>query len=175
MAEKKPALIAFDLDGTLWYPEMYLLDGAPYEKSTERNSVMTRGHDQVELIRDSQAILSELATDEAWSNTHVAYVSRTTHPKWAKTCLQLLDVTPDTNMDAMSPLQEIYPGNKKKHFKKIHAQTSIPYRDMLFFDNERWNCQDVSQLGVTCVYTPQGMTREKWLQGLREFAQVAVC
>lgn len=28
-------------------------------------------------------------------------------------------------------LQEIYPGNKKKHFKKLHEQTSIPFRDMV--------------------------------------------
>lgn len=28
-------------------------------------------------------------------------------------------------------VQEIFPGNKKKHFKRIHEQTSIPYRDMV--------------------------------------------
>lgn len=50
-----------------------------------------------------------------------------------------------------------------------------PLLVQLFFDNERWNCQDVSHLGVTCVYTPQGMTRAKWLQGLKEHAQLAVC
>ena len=87
---------------------MYLLDGAPYQKSLGRNSVMTRGNDEVELIRDSHAILSELATAEEWSNTHVAYVSRTTHPKWAKTCLRMLDVTPQVNMDALGPFQVLW-------------------------------------------------------------------
>lgn len=152
---------------------MYLLDGAPHEKSKQRNSVLTWGNDEVELLRDSHSILEELATDEAWANTHVAYVSRTTHPKWAKTCLKMLNITPSINMDALGPfqvllptcvyamalschvhtsscskswvattalnmtsqagitIQEIYPGNKKKHFKKIHEQTSIAYRDMV--------------------------------------------
>lgn len=84
---------------------MYLLDGPPCQKSKKRNTVLTRENEEVELIRDSHAILSELATDEAWDNTYVAYVSRTTHPKWAKTCLKMLDVTPSMSMDALGPIQ----------------------------------------------------------------------
>ena len=28
-------------------------------------------------------------------------------------------------------MQEIYPGNKRKHFDRIHKQTSIPFSDMV--------------------------------------------
>lgn len=52
--------------------------------------------------------------------------------------------------------QEIYYGTKTKHFRAIHKASGIPYREMLFFDNERGNCRDVAALGVTCVYTPEG-------------------
>ena len=52
----------------------------------------------------------------------------------------------------------------------IPQATGIPYADMLFFDNERRNCVDVAPLGVTCVYTPDGLTQSKWDEGLVKFA-----
>jgi len=70
-------------------------------------------------------------------------------------------------------LQEIYPGNKTTHFRRIRDASGIAYQDMLFFDNEMRNCRDVSKLGVTCVYTPDGMTERTWQQGLTDFAQSA--
>ena len=39
----------------------------------------------------------------------------------------------------------------------------------IFFDNESRNCRDVEKLGVTCVYTPDGMTEAVWKKGLEEF------
>jgi len=42
---------------------------------------------------------------------------------------------------------------------------------MLFFDNEMQNCRDVAKLGVTCVYTPDGMTKRLWREGLDKFAK----
>ena len=59
---------------------------------------------QVHMLEDTHEILQELCGDE-WSNTHVAYVSRTTHANWAKTCLQLLQVTPNVSMDQLGALQ----------------------------------------------------------------------
>lgn len=56
------------------------------------------------MLEDTHEILQELCGDE-WSNTHVAYVSRTTHANWAKTCLQLLQVTPNVSMDQLGALQ----------------------------------------------------------------------
>ena len=70
-------------------------------------------------------------------------------------------------------LQEIYPGNKTTHFGRIREASCIEYRDMLFFDNEMRNCRDVGKLGVTCIYTPDGMTDRVWQQGLMKFAQAA--
>ena len=70
-------------------------------------------------------------------------------------------------------MQEIYPGNKTTHFRRIRDASGIAYQDMLFFDNEMRNCRDVGRLGVTCVYTPDGMTDRTWQQGLTEFAQSA--
>lgn len=41
---------------------------------------------------------------------------------------------------------------------------------MIFFDNEKRNCIDVAPLGVTCIYTPDGLTKSKWDEGLAKFA-----
>lgn len=43
------------------------------------------------------------------------------------------------------------------------------YHEMLFFDNESWNIKDCTPLGITCIYTPRGLTRAAWEQGLKQF------
>lgn len=63
---------------------------------------------KVHMLEDTHRILKELCGDE-WSNTYVAYVSRTTYPKWAKTCLKLLQVTPGVSMDQLGALQVLSP------------------------------------------------------------------
>ena len=39
-----------------------------------------------------------------------------------------------------------------------------------FFDNEEDNIDEVSQLGVKCVYCPRGMDEPSWEKGVRLFA-----
>ena len=41
---------------------------------------------------------------------------------------------------------------------------------MIFFDDQTGNCQTVSKLGVVCVLTPNGVTREHFNKGLEQFA-----
>jgi magnesium-dependent phosphatase 1 len=66
--------------------------------------------------------------------------------------------------------QEVYPGSKTTHFKRIAANSGLDYADMLFFDNESWNCREVAPMGVVCVHTPRGMTNAVWREGLAKFA-----
>lgn len=73
-------------------------------------------------------------------------------------------------MHVLAEQQEIYPGSKVTHFKRIHKATGIAYEDMVFYDNERWNCREVAAMGVVCIHTPDGMTNEVWQQGLQQFA-----
>lgn len=40
---------------------------------------------------------------------------------------------------------------------------------MLFFDNEINNIRNVEKLGVKCIFCPDGMTHEIWLQGIELF------
>jgi magnesium-dependent phosphatase 1 len=48
--------------------------------------------------------------------------------------------------------------SKVKHLKEISTQLNLPYGSMVFFDNEMRNIKDISPLGVTCGYCPDGMT-----------------
>jgi len=164
-----PRLIAFDLDGTLWWPEMYMLSGPPFKKSGD--TVVDRSGEAVQLMGDSAAIMHELVTSPDFEGVNVAYVSRTEYPRWATQCLKQLQAAPHITMHAAAEFQEIYPGNKTRHFRSIATDSGIAFEDMLFFDNEMRNCRDVARLGVTCVYTPDGMTARAWRDGLARFAQ----
>lgn len=168
-----PKLIAFDLDGTLWWPEMYMLSGgAPFKRSTT-GAVYDSAGEQVKLMGASFNILKELATNPVWKDTKVAYVSRTEYPEWALPCMKVFHISEGVTMFDVAEYKEIYPGSKRQHFRVIQKTSQIPYEDMLFFDNENWNCTDCAPLGITCVYTPRGMTESVWKEGLSKFAAAA--
>jgi len=167
-----PKLIAFDLDGTLWDPEMYeLRGGTPFRRHKSKPAVaVSSAGEEVHLMGPSEAILRELATAPDWKGVQIAYVSRTEYPEYAFPCMQTITVAPGLSMADVGHHAEIYPGRKTTHFKAIAARSGIPFRDMLFFDNERRNCTECAPLGITCIYTPSGMTQEMWDKGLATFA-----
>ena len=45
------------------------------------------------------------------------------------------------------------------------------FKEILFFDNEISNIRDCSTLGIICIYTPHGLTRQAWEEGLRQYAE----
>lgn len=62
---------------------MYMIDGPPFRLgkcSRGRPVVVDRSGEEVRLIGDAWRILHELATDERWKETEIAYVSRTDMP-----------------------------------------------------------------------------------------------
>ncbi|KAI9748634.1 MAG: hypothetical protein M1815_003093 [Lichina confinis] len=63
---------------------------------------------------------------------------------------------------------EMYPGSKKTHFKRIHAQSSVPYNEMLFFDDESRN-RDVEQLGVMMYLVRDGVTADEFDRAVAEW------
>ncbi|DBA05366.1 TPA: hypothetical protein N0F65_007528 [Lagenidium giganteum] len=174
-----PKLVVFDLDFTLWYPEMYELDGAPFRKDTATGAVTDRSGEQVHFFPAVHSVLSVLATDPQFKDTtEVATASKTTEPAWAKTCMQLMDVQLEdvTNgsctarsLQSLADYNTIYPRNKRVHFQELKEQSGVEYEDMLFFDNEYGNIVDVGKLGVVCAYCPQGLSEGSWIQGMDAF------
>jgi hypothetical protein len=71
--------------------------------------------------------------------------------------------------DAIQGPREIYKGSKSDHLRTISSKTGVPLEQMIFFDNEIENCRVVAGVGATVVYTPQGMTRKLFQEGLGKF------
>ncbi|QDZ25391.1 magnesium-dependent phosphatase [Chloropicon primus] len=167
-----PRLIAFDLDDTLWFPEMYLLiGGAPFRKD-KQGRLISSGGEEVELYPAARACLKELATSPKYKDIKVVFASRCHETDWAYTCMDLLDVCDGVSVSQCLNEGGVFQGGSKQgHFAELKRRTGIEYEEMVFFDNERWNITEVKKLGVTCVHTPNGMQAGQFEKGLALYAE----
>ena len=53
--------------------------------------------------------------------------------------------------------------------KTISSKTGVALKDMIFFDNEYGNCRTVAGIGVTVLYTPDGVTRKGFEEAMEKF------
>jgi len=165
---KLPSLIVFDLDNTLWTPELYQIRNLSGSEPIANRDV--------QLFGDVFSILQELSTATKWESTLLAVASRTNKPHWARALLHQFRIGegPGVSLHDLFNYKEIYPGAKTAHFASLHNQTGIPYEDMLFFDDARdgkfGNCDAVAKLGVMSVYVPNGITYVAWENAIRSFA-----
>jgi len=191
-----PKLVAFDLDGTIWSPDMYMLwgGGSPF-RFVHNKELRDCRNSKVKLLGISGEILDTIASsttatatatnnntnhnhkegssrnNNKWKETQVAWVSCTDEPEWADECMKKF-LTP-MGVPLVDRVQEqcIYKANKQTHFKDLQKRTNIAFEDMIFFDNERGNINSVSKLGVCSVYCPQGMTRKIWESGIASWKE----
>ena len=161
-----PKAIVFDLDNCVWYPEMYqLYGGAPFTETPQR-TLNDRKGTEVTLCGDVSNIMYELKTDPKWASTTICVASSCDEPAWAAECIKKFFIGKEGNYklnDVLSPEhREIYGCSKDTHFRNLHKKFGgkIKYEEMLFFDDRMYNHNAVSRLGVTCVFTPDGVTRE---------------
>ncbi|GAB5365949.1 hypothetical protein AAMO2058_001102300 [Amorphochlora amoebiformis] len=155
---ERPKLVVFDLDNTMWTPELYQLQTLPVP-----------GRD-INLFKGARAALFELATDPAWRDTKVAAASRTEDVLWAEDLLKRFDAADGVTMDKLFHVKEIYPGSKRRHFERLKKKTGIGFNEMIFFDDSTWNTDEIEQMGVLCVFNPRGLTTDLWNLGLQEYA-----
>lgn len=169
---KIPKLIAFDLDGTVWYPDMYMLwgGGTPFVANSDGQELLDRSANSVKLLGICSFIFHELKNNPYWLNTKVAWVSCTDEPVWAEECLHKFKTSNGESIHSVAHTSQIFKSNKQVHFRKIKAiYPDIDFSQMLFFDNEIGNIKDVSKLGVKCVHCPSGITEDIWKHGLDLF------
>ncbi|KAM7283610.1 magnesium-dependent phosphatase 1 isoform X1 [Ixodes scapularis] len=158
----RPKLIVFDLDNTLW-PFCVDTHVTPPFRKEGTGKIYDRHGKRVNVFPDVPAML-ECLTSQRYL---LGLASRTDDPDAARELVTILD------WNKYFPYQEIYPGCKITHFKRFHQQTGLPYKQMLFFDDELRNIHDVSTLGVTCIHVQRGMSHGHLEQGLRRFQEQA--
>ena len=176
MAENKsvPKVFVFDLDGCCWDPEMYELwgGGAPFKENQDGTLSDKRGT-RVRLLGDVRNILHELKTDAKWSGAIVAVASTCDEPSWARECIRKFPVGDGLKMvDVFQEnVTEIYKAHgKDNHMRAIAEKTGVSLQEMIFFDNQTNNTSCVAGMqGPTVVYTPHGVTRELFEEGVARF------
>ncbi|XP_064460331.1 magnesium-dependent phosphatase 1-like isoform X2 [Ornithodoros turicata] len=140
-----PRLIVFDLDYTLWPLHVDCSVTPPLRKDSKGRIVDLHGQ-KVRVFPDVPEILERLKREQY----ALGVASRTDDPDTARQLLGLLD------WNKYFSYQEIYPGCKVGHFNKFASRSGIPYKDMLFFDDEHRNIRDVSKLGTSHSSTCSG-------------------
>lgn len=137
-----PKLVVFDLDATVWLPELYTLRPPNGLQEPWRPKL---GMD-VKLIDGVADILRWLAASE--DRPKLAIASRTQKRAWARSLLRQIEVIDGITLEklcggsASSALRQrgdgrvqIFPGDKQEHMSKLSAATGVAYTDMLFFDD----------------------------------------
>lgn len=160
-----PRLVVFDLDFTLWKPELYQLHSGPPFRACSDGCVLTARGERLDLFPAARTALVELAD----AGTPVAIASRASEVAWAKEIMRLMRIDAWRTMADVigsSPVV-IQGGSKVHHMKHIAHETGVPLREMVFFDNERSNIQEVEKVGPTCVYCPRGLTDEVFRDGIK--------
>mmetsp|Transcript_15173 Transcript_15173/g.36426 ORF Transcript_15173/g.36426 Transcript_15173/m.36426 type:complete len:497 (+) Transcript_15173:110-1600(+) len=159
-----PSLVVFDLDNTLWTPELYQL------RKLARSNQYPVAHKDVKLFPAAKTIIQQIKNDREgrFAGIKFAVASRTKSVDWAH------DLLDQFELRELFDYVEIFSGDKKQHFSNLKSASGVDYSEMIFFDDARdgryGNCEPVSQLGVLSVHCPNGLYEEAiWTNALEHF------
>lgn len=153
----KPKLIVFDLDYTLWPFWCDTHVSPPFKKTKE--GIFDRRNYHVELYPKSKEILEILKTE----GFLIAAASRTETPDIAEQLLRLFEI------NELFDFKQIFPSCKLRHFKNLSEESEIEFKEMIFFDDEMRNIQDISSLNVVCQYVENGIDFHAIEKAFNEF------
>jgi magnesium-dependent phosphatase 1 len=160
-----PQVIVFDLDDTLWTGDVDCTGGPPFKRDkNSRHTVYCSRRRPVKLFEDVPQIFDDLVDD----NIRIAYASRTWEPEWAKAALSEFSCGQSRVVDMWSVAAGHGWGDVSKvsHLSEISKQLSLPISSMVFIDNEMRNIRDITKLGATCGYCPDGLTKDIFKEAL---------
>ena len=162
-----PKLVIFDLDATLWPGWLNLPENPPRDtrlnppfRMDSNGNIYDSINREVKPFEDVPQILCKLHKE----GYQIAIASRTEVPQGANDLIRLFQ------WDEFIHYRKIFPGVKITHFKELHNESGIPYKDMIFYDDEQRNITDVSSLGVTCILVPDGVSGQSFQRGFQLFA-----
>ncbi|XP_070171293.1 magnesium-dependent phosphatase 1 [Polyergus mexicanus] len=158
--EKKPKVIVFDLDYTLWPFWVDTHVTPPFRRGTQNKVVDAHGR-TIKYYTDVPDILKLLSKE----GYELGIASRTSEIKGAK---QLLDLF---GWNKYFKYVEIFPGSKVTHFLNIQKSSQVDYKDMLFFDDETRNIMEVGKLGIHAILVKDGVTHRVVKNALQSFSK----
>mmetsp|Transcript_10529 Transcript_10529/g.29512 ORF Transcript_10529/g.29512 Transcript_10529/m.29512 type:complete len:174 (+) Transcript_10529:47-568(+) len=168
MERKTPSIIVFDLDLTLWNCWCDCTTG-PYElvssdgTSTNPGDIVVKDQygQRIRLYPEVASVLEYCQS--SLPDVVLAVASRTDTPPQARALLHHF------GLHSHFRLQEIYPGDKKQHMRRIAADAGTPIHSILFFDDEERNVISTRQIGVVAVHVPDGLTSNSFTAGLSHY------
>lgn len=135
----------------------------------------------VSLFDGARKALREIALDPKYEGVIVAAASSSEEPTYSYSCLEGIEVIPGLFMKDMFKYTQIgrtghLTSRKTTHFKELHAESGVPYNEMLFFDDCNWgdHCADVTAtFRVVSQRTPRGMQLSEFHAGLEKYKNEA--
>lgn len=157
--DKKPRVIVFDLDYTLWPFWVDTHPTPPFRKGKGDTKVVDAHGQQIKHYPEVPDVLKDLYAE----GYELGVASRTTEIKGANQLLKLF------GWDKYFKYIEIYPGCKVTHFSRIQKESGVDLADMLFFDDEDRNIKDLTKVGVTSILVRDGVNRKVVQNGISRF------
>ena len=159
-----PRLIVFDCDHTLWpfgvdnfkfKPPYHKIDGQVFDSENKQMKCFPEVPQVLKILNDN--------------GFQLAAASRTKYPEGVHSLIDLF------GWDSYIKFREIYPGSKRKHFDNFKINSGIMYKQMLFFDDETRNIDDIKPLGVMAVLVDRevGITRQLIDKSLEEYSNIS--
>ncbi|ORX42892.1 magnesium-dependent phosphatase-1 [Hesseltinella vesiculosa] len=170
MYTRLPKMIVFDLDCTLWTPWIDYTYGPPFQYDAETNTMKDKRGEAFRLFKHVPEVFAMI---KQWPDIKIGIASRSTTPDWCHTALKMFQVpSMDCSLYDLIDHMEIYPGEKRQHFKELHKASGIDYNEMLFFDDEHRN-KSVTWLGVhfELLDPSKGLTMHHFNLALERFSK----
>jgi len=143
-------LFVFDLDFTIWNAGGTWCDSTHPPFAWKDGKLKDQDNRWIYLYPEVKEILSELKAE----GHLIAVASRTNAPILAKQLLHMFEI------DHFFDSREIYPGSKLTHFDRIMKQLKVSKNDIVFFDDEYRNIEDIRSIGIESVHVKDGLNKE---------------
>lgn len=143
-------LFVFDLDFTVWNAGGTWCDNTHPPFAWKEGKLRDQENRWIHLYPEVKEILSELKAE----GHLIAVASRTNAPTIAKQLLHMFEI--DHFFDA----REIYPGSKLTHFDRILKELNVAKSDVVFFDDEYRNIDEIRSFGIESVLVTNGLNKD---------------
>jgi len=171
---KKPSLLVFDCDWTIWPFDCDKDVIAPFVISA-----YTGVHDRFGRPANPYRDVPHLVAAALHAGIPVAYVSRNPSAGSVKQLLQAIEITHEKSLWDAMPSPDYFHcyssggvgKGKDKHFAALKEKTGIPFSEMLFFDDLPDNIAAAHALGITTIQIDprRGLTLGYFETGLAGF------